>query len=54
MHLSVADRHPRARDQPLHALGGALDGADAVVQEVDLAAAVELALDDLLDQLVFI
>ena len=47
--LAMGDPDPRLGDQLTHRLGGGLDGLDLVVQEVDLAAAQDLAQDRLLD-----
>ena len=44
VHLTVADRDARARRERLQCVAHAVDRLDAVVDEVDLAAAVELLL----------
>ena len=49
LHLAVADIDARLRDELLHALGDVLDRVDAVVEEVDLPVAVELAGDGVAD-----
>ena len=48
-HLAVPDDEPGVRQQPPELLGLRLDGLDAVVDEEDLAAAVELAQDRVAD-----
>ncbi len=49
-HLAVGDAHPRIRQQLRELPCHALDAVHVVVQEVDLAAAVELTQAGLLDQ----
>ena len=44
-HLTMPDRDPRALDRAADALGDALDGLHAIVQEINLAAPSEFALD---------
>jgi len=46
VHLSVADHNARMRQQRAELLFHRVDGEHAVVQEENLAAAVQLALDD--------
>ena len=49
-HLAVADDDPRAGQHPPELLGLGLDRLDPVVDEEDLAAAVELAQDRVADE----
>ena len=49
-HLAVRDRDARLGQQLLQRLAPVLDGLDLVVQEVDLAAALELAQHRLADR----
>ena len=49
-HLAVADDEPGARQHPPELLGLGLDRLDPVVDEEDLAAAVELAQDRVADE----
>ena len=51
VHLAVADRDPGLGDDRLDPVGDGRDVVDAVVDEVDLAVAVELAVDGALDRL---
>ena len=53
-HLAVADGDPGVRANLLDLAGHLLDGLDAVVQEEDLALAVQLAEDRLADQLLVV
>ena len=53
-HLPVADHDPGLGHQPLDPLLGLLDRLHAVIDEEHLAATLELALDDLLDQVVLV
>ncbi|OLE61149.1 MAG: hypothetical protein AUG10_02365 [Gemmatimonadetes bacterium 13_1_20CM_2_70_10] len=48
--LAVGDGDPRPRGQRPHAFGDRVDGLDAVVHEVHLAAAIQLARQRLLEQ----
>ena len=50
-HLAVADGDARGGDQFLNARGDFVDGFDAIVDEVDLAAALQLHLDGGADDL---
>ena len=50
-HLSVADDDSRRRNESLELGGDFPDGVDAVVDEIDLAAALEFLLNGGLDQL---
>src|SRR5208282_3390195 len=50
-HLPMADRDTRARGQCLNLGGNLPDGVDAVVYEINLAAAVEFLFDCRLDEL---
>ena len=52
VHLAVADAEARLRHELAQLVGEPVDVVDAVVDEVDLAAAVDLAQDHLADQLV--
>ena len=52
VHLAVADAEARLRHELAQLVGEAVDVVDAVVDEVDLAAAVDLAQDHLADELV--
>ena len=49
VHLAMADDDSRVGEQRLELLGHRLDGHDAVVQEKDLAAPVQLALNGIAD-----
>jgi hypothetical protein len=49
VHLAVADDEPSVRDEREEPLGDGMDGGDAVVQEEDLASAIEFALDGVAD-----
>ena len=49
-HLPVGDGDPRARHDALDVIGDRLDGLDAIVDEKDLSAAIELARNALVDQ----
>ena len=49
-HLAVGHLHPRLRHQGLELLRHVLDGLHLVVEKIDLAAALQLALHRLLDQ----
>ena len=50
IHLAVADEDAGLGQEGADAEGEGFDGRDAVVEEVDLAAAVDLALDGVADQ----
>jgi hypothetical protein len=50
----VTDGHPCPRDQAAHALGDGLDVVDPVVDEEDLPAPVELAVDRVANQAVIV
>ena len=52
VHLAVTDAEARLRHELAQLVGQAIDVVDAVVDEVDLAAAVDLAQDHLADQLI--
>ena len=53
-HLTVTDRDACLGHELVHALGRLLDRAHAVVDEIDLAASMQLAADRLMDQLVVV